>query len=324
VSPEVTRGLAASLAPVLTRACGGRLGEIGWFKADWQRGGAATGVASWSQDDDKEVSVVVKLPVVQREYLWLRRLQPLAGSPEVGGENSEAVVPRLYASGEALGGYDLAWIVMERFPYGPLGLQWDEHHVPRMAEAIARFHQWTARFSVTQSGRTEDWRLLVEGSIESVKVNAVADKARWTTALKGLLGRLSQVVDEWNSRPINQWLHGDCHFANAMCRTSNGSGPVALIDLAEVHAGHWIEDAVYFERQLWLRPERMKEHKPVKAVAAARKSLGLEVEREYPRLAMIRRALLAGTAPKFLRSEGHPQHLATCLDWLERALKELK
>jgi hypothetical protein len=80
---------------------------------------------------------------------------------------------------------------------------------------------------------------------------------------------------------------------------------------------------VYFERQLWARPERMRQHKPVKAVAAARKALGLTVESEYPRLAMIRRALLAGTAPKFIRSEGNPHHLAACLEWLERALGEL-
>jgi hypothetical protein len=38
---------------------------------------------------------------------------------------------------------------------------------------------------------------------------------------------------------------------------------------------------------------------------------------------MIRRALLAGTAPKFMRSEGHPRHLQACLNWLETALAEL-
>ena len=101
-------------------------------------------------------------------------------------------------------------------------------------------------------------------------------------------------------------------------------GDVALIDLAEVHAGHWVEDAVYLERLLWARPERLKSHKPVKAIAKARKAHGLDVDKDYPRLAMIRRALLAATAPKFIKSEGSPAHLAACLNWLETSLRDLK
>jgi hypothetical protein len=101
-------------------------------------------------------------------------------------------------------------------------------------------------------------------------------------------------------------------------------GPVCLIDLAEVHAGHWIEDAVYLERQLWARPERLKAHKPVREIAAARKRLGLSVDADYARLAMARRALLAATAPRFLKSEGHPAYLDACLGWLEIALSEFK
>ena len=42
------------------------------------------------------------------------------------------------------------------------------------------------------------------------------------------------------------------------------------------------------------------------------------------RLAMIRRGLLAATAPKFIRSEGHPRHLEACLKWLEAANVDLK
>jgi hypothetical protein len=107
-----------------------------------------------------------------------------------------------------------------------------------------------------------------------------------------------------------------------MSRGGINHGLVCLIDMAEVHAGHWVEDAVYLERQLWARPERLKVHKPVKEIAAARKRLGLPVDAEYPRLAMIRRALLAATAPRFLKS--HPAYLDACLGWLEIALAELK
>ena len=38
----------------------------------------------------------------------------------------------------------------------------------------------------------------------------------------------------------------------------------------------------------------------------------------------VRRALLAGTAPHFIKSEGHPLHLQACLGWAETALAKLK
>jgi len=64
--------------------------------------------------------------------------------------------------------------------------------------------------------------------------------------------------------------------------------------------------------------------KPVKAMAKARKARGLEVEARWEDLAMIRRALLAGTAPTFIRSEGHPRFFRACLQQLERSLDALK
>ena len=52
--------------------------------------------------------------------------------------------------------------------------------------------------------------------------------------------------------------------------------------------------------------------------------LGLPVDDDATRLATIRRALLAGTAPCFLKSEGHPVYLEACVGQLEKALTELK
>ena len=46
-APTQMRSLAQGLADILTVACDGRLGQITWFKADWQRGGAATGKAKY-------------------------------------------------------------------------------------------------------------------------------------------------------------------------------------------------------------------------------------------------------------------------------------
>src|SRR5262245_53067051 len=87
-----SRSLASSLSPALHQACDGRLGEITWFKTDWQRGGAATGTSTWRLDDeDQPRKAVVKLPIVQRELMWARRLQ---GAPTP----DECVIPRLYAS----------------------------------------------------------------------------------------------------------------------------------------------------------------------------------------------------------------------------------
>jgi len=315
VTSDETRNLASTLAPVLREACENRLSDIVWFRTDWQRGGAATGRATYRDENGVEQPVIVKLPVVQREYRWTRALQ--------NGKADDPVVPRIFASGIGLDDYDLAWIVMEQLAHGPLGLHWHDEHVPRMAEAIARFHLATQSFEIDHCPRDENWSKLVDEAMESVRVNHIADGKRWQTALKQLQGILTTIVPEWDGRPINQWLHGDAHPANMMSRVSEQHGPVAMIDLAEVHAGHWVEDAVYFERLLWTRPELMKPHKPVKAVAAARKRLGLPVEPEDSRLAMIRRALLAGTAPRFMKTEGNPHHLAACLNRLEIAVKEL-
>lgn len=306
------RSLAASLAPALARACEDRLSQITWFKADWQRGGAATGTSTYRIDGGGSASVVVKLPVVQRELLWMQRLQ---GSD---------VVPRLYASGSSLEDYDLAWIVIEQFPYGPLGAHWHDDHTQRVAEAAASFYAASDRYPVDQEPVHEQWDQLLRDASESLKINKVPKRQQWRNALKTLRHRAPRLAECWESRNATQWLHGDLHMANAMSRTGLESGPVCLIDLADVHAGHWVEDAVYLERQLWARPDRLSRHKPVKAIAGARRKLGLPVDDGYPRLAMTRRALLAGTAPRFLKSEGDTRHLEACLEWLEVALGELK
>ncbi len=97
--PDDPRHLAATLAPVLADACEGRLSDITWFRTDWQRGGAATGTARYRLREGRVVDVVVKLPVVQRELLWMQRLQDSNGQGSAEG----LVVGRLYASGQTLG-----------------------------------------------------------------------------------------------------------------------------------------------------------------------------------------------------------------------------
>ena len=315
-APTQMRSLAQGLADVLIVACEGRLGQITWFKADWQRSGAATGTAKYKVNDDTYEQVVVKFPVVQRELLWTKRLQD---------ENDKnLVIPKLYASGETLGGYDMAWIIIERFEHGPLGLHWFDEHISHIADAAARFHKTASIHPISETPHTEDWKQLVHDSQDNLKINVVEHKDRWKAALKTLRGKLKDIISEWNDRPIDQWLHGDLHLANAMSRVSIEKGPVSLIDLAEVRPGYWIEDAIYLERQLWANPARLKAAKPIKAMALARKALGLSNGENYQRFANIRRALLAGTALRFLKNEGHPRYLEACLNWLERSLAELR
>jgi hypothetical protein len=315
VAPADHRNLAASLVPEIVAACDGRLGPVQWFRADWQRGGAATGTTTLSLPDGGSAPVLLKLPVVQRELLWTRRLQDQ--------DDPDPVVPRLYASGETVGEYDLAWILIERLGHGPLGLHWSDEHVPRVAAAAARFAKAAQRFPLDQSTPTEPWATELEEAQRRVKVNRVANGKRWRTAIRALLKRTDRIVEQWRARPV-EWLHGDMHLANAMMREPGDDAPVVLIDLAEVHVGHWVEEAVYLERQLWARPERLERHHPVRSLAQARKALELPVDPDYPRLASMRRALLAGTAPMYLKTEGHPKYLEACLARLEHSLTELK
>lgn len=316
------RALAASLEPVLLSVCEGRLRDVSWFRTDWQRGGAATAHATFN-DGRGDRRAVVKLPVGDREFTWIRRLQPPNDHGNGRGEIDDAVVPRLFAAWDRLNGYDLAWIVIECLPHGPLGTKWHDGHVDRIADAAARFHAAAAAFPVDRAPREEEWDTLVRESRETLRTNRLDGQQRWQKALKTISRRLDGFVSEWSSRPIS-WVHGDLHFANAMSRVDGEDGPVTLIDLAEVRPGHWVEDAVYLERQMWARPERLKACKPVRAVAQARKAHGLPVEEEYPRLADVRRTLLAATAPRFIKSEGDPRHLAACLERLEQAVDRLK
>ncbi len=316
--PMDSRNLAASLTPELVKACDNQLHNVSWFRTDWQRGGAATATADVIDPDGITRRAVVKLPVVVRELIWTKRLSGQSG-------DTEPCTPAVYFCGEELGGYDLAWLVLEHLDYGPLALHWTDDCIQRIAEAAASFYVAANHFPVDQAPPAEDWRAEVKVAQKKLADHNIPDKGRWKKALKKFASRLDDFVSEWEARRVDEWIHGDLHPANAMCRADGPKVPVCLIDLAEIRPGHWIEDAIYLERLLWARPERLKSStmKPVKALATARRRRGLSVDDDYQRLAMIRRALLAGTSIGFLKSEGSPKHLATSLEWLERSLAEI-
>jgi len=308
---SIPSSLASSLEPILRKQTNNRLDNIHWFRTDWQRGGASTAFATWN-DKDKETEVVIKLPVNQRELLWTRQMQ-----------EPDSVVPLLLASGEQLNGYDLTWMIIERFPFGPLGKHWEPNNIERVAQAAAHFTKKASSFPVNQKGRREDWETLLKAAKKSVRENHIEKESTWKK-MHSLIGKKLDILMEiWRSRRIDQWLHGDLHLANAMCRSDKPDAKVALIDLAEVHAGHWIEDAVYLERQLWGHNTRLKATKPVSSMASARRALGMYVDDDYSNLVDVRRLMLAATAPAFMQSEGDPRYLASCLLQLQHSLDRL-
>jgi hypothetical protein len=309
-----TQMFGEGLAPVLVQACGGRLTDLHWFRTDWQRGGALTGYAVYRADDG-EHPVVVKLPVRPIELLWLRRLQR---DRHAHGE----VVPHVLAGGDVLNGYDMVWVVMARLPHGPLGPLWHGAEFDLLAEAAGRFYAAAASYPVDAPPRTEDWPSILRRARQAVHEHSVPKEQRWNKALKGLQKASKTLLAKWDARPVDQWCHGDLHLANAMTRSPPPDGPAVLFDLAEVHAGHWVEDAVYFEHLFWGHESHLAGRDVVKMISRQRKAHGLAAESDWPRLANMRRALLAGAAPAYLASEGAGPHLHGALNVLERTLDQ--
>lgn len=299
--------LGAALEPNLQHACAGRLSAVTWFRTDWQRGGAATGYATFDEDDRPGQPVVVKMPVPPRERLWLVRLQAAAD-----------VAPRVFAHGESLNGYDLAWVVMERLPHGPLTVSWRGEEFDLMVDAIGRFYEAASEVPLTGSPPRRDWRGLYERARQRVASRAVPDSQRWKNALKKAHRKLDGWIAAWEDRSIHGWCHGDVHLANAMTRVPAPQGPAVLLDFAEVDPGHWLEDAIYFEHIYWGAKDRLGGRKLTKAIARRRRESGLPVESDWADLARVKRALLAMSTPGLLDAEGDPSHVRAALEVLER------
>jgi len=306
---EKYQPLGSHLGIILQQACEGRLSEINWFRTDWQRGGALTGYATYREDNGDEKPVVVKLPVPPHEREWLLRLQD-AGD----------IVPVVYAHGESLGGYDFAWVVMERLPHGPLGAAWGGLEFDLLVESAGRFYHASSQVPVRGKPQKRDWDMIFEKARSQIHNNALPESQRWKKALKKVHRKLSHWIDVWDSRPLEYWCHGDLHLANAMTRLPAPSGPAILFDFAEIRPGHWVEDAVYFEHLYWARRERLEGRKLCKQIAQQRKRLGLKNDKHWPTYAQVKRNLLAMSLPARLAKDGDPQTVIAALDVLEREL----
>jgi len=306
----------SELEPALRRACGDRLSKVQWFRTDWQRGGALTGYSTLDA-----APVVVKLPVPPNERTWLKALQL-----DEGAEQPPAV-PRLYADGERLNGYDLAWVVMERLPHGPLTGRWGGAETDCLIEAAGRFYERAAN-----SGRPlpdlpveRDWYDIAKrsaGALSQLKPTLGKTKYKaWKQALQKAEKRLPSWLSRWGERPAEDLVHGDLHPGNAMSHEPAPHGPVMLIDLARTRRGHWVEDAVYLEHLHWADRDRLGGRSVTRQFAQERKRRNLRGDPGWAELANIRRGLLALAAPALTLIETDPAHLEASFDVLGQVLR---
>lgn len=319
--------LAVSLDPVLHAQCAGHLGPIEWFRSAWQRGGSATGFSTWRLDGGRVIDVVVKLPVGPAEHRWSTRLGLTPAEAWFSPESESRVTPRIIAEGLALGAYDFAWLIMERLPGTPIAAHPSPEHIHELLAAAADFQSLTiAAEPVGPANPTPNWAVLLERSKDVARKHMIGEASRWLDALKRTARILPLLIDRWSRRPVNAWCHGDLHGGNAMHRPCNDGRPTrcVLIDLALVHPGHWVEDALYLERQFWGHPEIIAGIKPVSELGRLRRERGLPANDNYADLANVRRALMAAAAPGVVDSEGgSPKYLRAALDILERVLPQI-
>lgn len=315
--------LAHTLEPALQAACDARLSRIDWFRSAWQASSASTGFASFTRADGSRVPVVVKLPVGPSEYRWTTMLSGAASLQGPAPDDTAACpcTPRVLAAGMELGGYDLAWLVLEKLDGTPLSARVDEPSVRDLLGATVSYYAAAAKsrpICDTDVPPTKDWNELLSRGRDVIKKHGIPDEQRWNLAIKAASKALPTLLSRWNARPINTWCHGDLHFGNAL-RRSSGEGCV-LIDLALVHPGHWVEDAVYLERLYWAKPEMLHGIKPVTELARLQRERQMLTGEDYSQLASIRRVLMAASVPAFLVHEGHPKYVHAALELLERLL----
>jgi len=308
-------GLGESLGLMLERELSPRLSKVRAFRTAWQRGGAFTAYGVWRErEDEAGEAVVVKVPVPPCEVFWLTALQ-------AAREGEGGVAPRVYAHGASVGGYDLAWVVMERLTHGPINGPWGETGIDLMLESLNEFHRASsARTEAATVGRPaeRDWAAMIERSRKAVSAGGLPGLQRWNQALKKAKKKAARWQAAWDGRSLSGWCHGDFHGANVMSRSAPPGGPGVLIDFAQTRPGHWLEDAVYFEQQYWATPGGLAGRRPDKALAESRRQAGLMVEQGWQELATALRAWFAVAAPQTLGRRHGEAHLAAALGVLER------
>lgn len=325
--PGDSHSLASALGPALRETCQGRLSSIEWFRSAWQRGGAATGFASWETGDDP-IPVVVKLPVGPGEHRWMTAMGDCTDGSWHAEHRRCIPTPRVLAAGTQLGGHDLAWLVMERLPGRPLSHRVDEASVLDLLAAAADFQAEACRIARPEGLRppSPNWEATLAAARKVAHSGGVPEAQKWNEAIHKVQKHLPALKARWEARVTNSWCHGDLHPGNALRRPDPPAGPAAhrngcvLIDLALVHPGHWAEDALYLERQFWGHGDVIHGLKPLSILAKLRRERGLSANDHYAEIALVRRVLAAACAPALVEREGNPKYLHAALTQIEQLL----
>ncbi len=318
--------LASSLAPLLQETCRHRLGEINWFRATWQHGGAGTGFSTWTLPGGREIPCVVKLPIGYREYHWTKRLGLVNPMEWDSPEALMLPTPRVLAAGYDLGEYDLAWVVIEKLRNPPIASEMNEAAMWEMFETTAEFQAAAILEEPVDASKdyvTHDWADLIEKGLVAVRKHEIDHEDEWVGLLERTQQDLDGIVARWRGRPMDTWCHHDLHARNVMRRVSaepRSRGRCVLIDLAMVGPGCWIEDALYLERLFWGHEEGLCGMDPLGTLASTREALGLPVGDEELGIADVRRVLMAASSPAFLRTEGDSVYLNAARGVLSRLL----
>lgn len=267
-APALGASLGPMLEPVLAQSIkdqGHALSPIQWFRSDHQRGGGSTGMTVITTPQGQQLPAVVKLPVGPVEYRWTCAL----------GRDPLSPTPRLIAAGSSLAGYDLAWLIIEKIPGSTVGKNLDRPtindllracaHMQARCEHIAPIN--TPSATPHPAPKPLPFEQLIEKSREVARRGSIADAPKWAHELREVSRALPSLIHRWDRRQINSWCHGDLHGGNAIRTPDNR---LVLIDLALVHTGHWLEDALYLERVCWARThlEAASADKPAKKTTA--------------------------------------------------------
>ncbi|MFO0856471.1 MAG: aminoglycoside phosphotransferase family protein [Phycisphaerales bacterium] len=342
-----THDLAVMLEPALHCACGGndsgdgqigknsRLGSIEWFHASWQRGGAATGFSTYRMHDyqgTKDTAslhrgAMIKLPLSPSEYHWTTSLGCVAHAEFDSPHACNLPVPRVFAHGVELGGHDLAWVICERLTGDHMPKHMRAQQVEELMSRVFAFHQLASQVKPVTRDKvhTPDWGALLEKSRDQCRQHLVAEYSQWADAIRKVQRALPALKNRWDDRELDTWCHGDLHPGNALMRTlPDGSQRCVLIDLALVHPGHWIEDALYLERQYWGHEDWLDNAKPISILARLRREAGLPTHGDYTMLANVRRVLMAACAPGVIDREGaNAKYLHRAWTLIEQLLPQI-
>jgi hypothetical protein len=159
---------------------------------------------------------LLKVNVARDQLWWTESL----------AQQHPELLPRVFATGEGVGGASLGWIIWERIRNG-LHPGWAGHEFDMILEAGVRF-QVAAR-ALASSAQAA-------GALAELRVEDLAAQIEQGVrrAAPGPAKRvLQRVFEHWawvNDICETEICHGDLHMANALCRDDPPGGDALLID----------------------------------------------------------------------------------------------